>query len=235
MPEEKELILLIEDEPQMRRFLRITLQSQGYRLVEAATAQEGLMQASTRNPDVVLLDLGLPDLDGLEVTKRLREWTQTPIIVISAREQEQDKVRALDAGADDYLTKPFNAGELLARIRVALRHLTRRSAGQTEPVFVLHNLRVDLAQRQVFLDDKEVHLTPMEYKLLTVLVRHAGKVITHRQLLKEVWGPAHVNEVQYLRVYMTQLRHKLEADPARPRFLMNEPGIGYRLKFDADG
>lgn len=235
MPEEKELILLIEDEPQMRRFLRITLQSQGYRLVEAATAQEGLMQASTRNPDVVLLDLGLPDLDGLEVTKRLREWTQTPIIVISAREQEQDKVRALDAGADDYLTKPFNAGELLARIRVALRHLARRSAGQTEPVFVLHNLRVDLAQRQVFLDDKEVHLTPMEYKLLTVLVRHAGKVITHRQLLKEVWGPAHVNEVQYLRVYMTQLRHKLEADPARPRFLMNEPGIGYRLKFDADG
>ncbi|HET6364662.1 MAG TPA: response regulator [Nitrospirota bacterium] len=235
MPEEKELILLIEDEPQMRRFLRITLQSQGYRLVEAATAQEGLMQATTRNPDVVLLDLGLPDLDGLEVTKRLREWTQTPIIVISAREQEQDKVRALDAGADDYLTKPFNAGELLARIRVALRHLARRSAGQTEPVFVLHNLRVDLAQRQVFLDDKEVHLTPMEYKLLTVLVRHAGKVITHRQLLKEVWGPAHVNEVQYLRVYMTQLRHKLEADPARPRFLMNEPGIGYRLKFDADG
>lgn len=235
MPDEKELILLIEDEPQMRRFLRITLQSQGYRLVEAATAQEGLMQASTRNPDVVLLDLGLPDLDGLEVTKRLREWTQTPIIVISAREQEQDKVRALDAGADDYLTKPFNAGELLARIRVALRHLARRSAGQTEPVFVLHNLRVDLAQRQVFLDDKEVHLTPMEYKLLTVLVRHAGKVITHRQLLKEVWGPAHVNEVQYLRVYMTQLRHKLEADPARPRFLMNEPGIGYRLKFDADG
>jgi two-component system, OmpR family, KDP operon response regulator KdpE len=235
MPEEKELILLIEDEPQMRRFLRITLQSQGYRLVEAATAQEGLMQATTRNPDVVLLDLGLPDLDGLEVTKRLREWTLTPIIVISAREQEQDKVRALDAGADDYLTKPFNAGELLARIRVALRHLARQSAGQTEPVFVLHNLRVDLAQRQVFLDDNEVHLTPMEYKLLTVLLRHAGKVITHRQLLKEVWGPAHVNEVQYLRVYMTQLRHKLEVDPARPRFLLNEPGIGYRLKYDADG
>lgn len=235
MPEEKELILLIEDESQMRRFLRITLQSQGYRLIEAATAQEGLMQATTRNPDVVLLDLGLPDLDGLEVTKRLREWTHTPIIVISAREQEQDKVRALDAGADDYLTKPFNAGELLARIRVALRHLARQNTGQIEPVFVLHNLRVDLAQRQVFLDEKEVHLTPMEYKLLTVLVRHAGKVITHRQLLKEVWGPAHVNEVQYLRVYMTQLRHKLEADPARPQFLMNEPGIGYRLKYDADG
>ncbi len=235
MPEEKELILLIEDEPQMRRFLRITLQSQGYRLVEAATAQEGLIQATTRNPDVVLLDLGLPDLDGLEVAKRLREWTQTPIIVISAREQELDKIKALDAGADDYLTKPFNAGELLARIRVALRHASRRNAGQQEPVFVLQNLRVDLSQRQVFVDDEEVHLTPNEYKLLTVLIRHAGKVITHSQLLKEVWGPAHVNEVQYLRVYMTQLRHKLEIDPARPRFLMNEPGIGYRLKYDPEG
>jgi len=232
VPEEKELILLVEDEPQMRRFLRITLQSHGYRLVEAATAQEGLMQATTRNPDVVLLDLGLPDLDGLEVTKRLREWTQTPIIVISAREQEMDKVKALDVGADDYLTKPFNAGELLARIRVALRHAFLRNAGQQEPVFVLQNLRVDLSQRQVFVDDREVHLTPIEYKLLTVMIRHAGKVITHSQLLKEVWGPAHVNEIQYLRVYMTQLRHKLETDPARPRLIMNEPGIGYRLKFD---
>jgi len=234
MPKEKELILLIEDEPQMRRFLRITLQTQGYRLVEAANAQEGLLQATTRNPDVVLLDLGLPDLDGLEVTKRLREWTQTPIIVISAREQEQDKVKALDAGADDYLTKPFSAGELLARIRVALRHVARQIAGKQEPVFALHNLRVDLAQRQVFIDNTEVHLTPIEYKLLTVLIRHAGKVITHRQLLREVWGPAHGNEVQYLRVYMTQLRHKLENDPTRPRFLMNEPGIGYRLKYDPD-
>jgi len=234
MSEEKELILLIEDEPQMRRFLRITLQSQGYRLVEAATAQEGLMQATTRCPDVVLLDLGLPDLDGLEVTKRLREWTQTPIIVISAREQEMDKVKSLDAGADDYLTKPFNAGELLARIRVAMRHASRRNTDKQEPVFALLNLRVDLSQRQVFVDNNEVHLTPIEYKLLTVLVRHAGKVITHSQLLKEVWGPAHVNEVQYLRVYMTQLRHKLEADPARPRLLMNEPGIGYRLKCDPE-
>jgi two-component system KDP operon response regulator KdpE len=235
MPELKELILLIDDEPQMRRFLRITLQSQGYRLVEAATAQEGLIQATTRNPDVVLLDLGLPDLDGLEVAKRLREWTQTPIIVISAREQELDKVKALDAGADDYLTKPFNAGELLARIRVALRHAARQNVDQQEPVFIDQNLRVDLAQRQVFVDDREVHLTPIEYKLLTVLIRHAGKVITHSQLLKDVWGLAHVNEVQYLRVYMTQLRHKLEADPARPRLLMNEPGIGYRLKYDPEG
>ncbi len=233
MPGEKELILLIEDEPQMRRFLRITLQGHGYRLVEAETGQEGLMQAATRNPDVVLLDLGLPDLDGLEVTKRLREWTHTPIIVISAREQEQDKVKALDAGADDYLTKPFSAGELMARIRVALRHAVRQAVKQ-EPLFILQNLRVDLAQRQVFIDNTEVHLTPIEYKLLTVLIRHAGRVITHRQLLQEVWGPAHVNEVQYLRVYMTQLRHKLEIDPTRPRFLMNEPGIGYRLKYDPE-
>jgi two-component system KDP operon response regulator KdpE len=232
---EKELILLIEDEPQMRRFLRITLQSNGYRLVETETGAEGLLQAASRNPDVVLLDLGLPDMDGLEVTTRLREWTQVPVVVISAREQEQDKVKALDAGADDYLTKPFNAGELLARIRVALRHALRQRSGRQEPVFSLYNLRVDLAQRQVFLDDREVHLTPIEYKLLTTLIRHAGKVVTHRQLLTEVWGAAHSNEVQYLRVYMTQLRHKLESDPARPRFLMNEPGIGYRLKYDAEG
>src|SRR5512147_1381777 len=234
MAEEKELILLIEDEQQMRRFLRITLQSQGYRLIEAPTAKEGLLQAASRNPDVVLLDLGLPDMDGLAVTERLREWAQMPIIIISAREQEQDKVKALDAGADDYLTKPFSAGEFMARIRVALRHAVRQRTGRSEPVFTVRNLRVDLAQRQVFLGDQEVHLTPIEYKLLTVMIRHAGKVITHRQLLLEVWGPVHVEEVQYLRVYMTQLRHKLEADPARPRFLMNEPGIGYRLKYDPE-
>jgi len=234
MSNEKELILLIEDEPQMRRFLRITLQTQGYRLIESETGTDGLLQAAARNPDVVLLDLGLPDLDGLAVTERLREWTQTPIIIISAREQEQDKVKALDAGADDYLTKPFSAGELMARIRVALRHAVRQRAGQSEPVFIVQNLRVDLAQRQVFLDDREVHLTPIEYKLLTVMIRHAGKVITHRQLLLEVWGPAYVEEVQYLRVYMTQLRHKLETDPARPKFFLNEPGVGYRLQYDQE-
>ncbi|MEK6653563.1 MAG: response regulator, partial [Thermodesulfobacteriota bacterium] len=204
MVENKELVLLIEDEPQMRRFLRITLQSHGYRLIEAAGGQEGLVHATTRNPDVVLLDLGLPDMDGLEVTKRLREWTNMPIIVISAREQEQDKIKALDLGADDYLTKPFNAGELLARIRVALRHVATPNLAPQTPVFVLQNLRVDLAGRQVFLNDKEVHLTPIEYKLLTVLIRYAGKVVTHRQLLTEVWGAAHADEVQYLRVYMTQ-------------------------------
>jgi two-component system KDP operon response regulator KdpE len=235
MVENKELVLLIEDEPQMRRFLRITLQSHGYRLIEAAGGQEGLVHAVTRNPDVLLLDLGLPDMDGLEVTKRLREWTNMPIIVISAREQEQDKIKALDLGADDYLTKPFNAGELLARIRVALRHAATPNLAPQTPVFVLQNLRVDLAQRQVFLDDKEVHLTPIEYKLLTVLIRYAGKVVTHRQLLTEVWGVAHAEEVQYLRVYMTQLRHKLEKDPARPRFFLNEPGIGYRLKYEPEG
>jgi two-component system KDP operon response regulator KdpE len=232
--DDKELILLIEDEPQMRRFLRITLQGHGYRLAEAETGKDGLLQAASRNPDVILLDLGLPDMDGLEVTRRLREWSQVPVIVISAREQEQDKVRALDSGADDYLTKPFSANELMARIRVALRHVARQAAGRQEPFFTLKNLRVDLASRRVFLGDAEVHLTPIEYKLLIALIRHAGKVITHRQLLTEVWGPAHVEEVQYLRVYMTQLRHKLEDDPTRPRFLLNEPGVGYRLKYEPE-
>jgi len=229
---DKGLILLIEDEPQMQRLLRIVLQGHGFRLIEAQTGQEGLMQAATRLPDIILLDLGLPDIDGLEVTRRLREWSDVPLIVISAREQEQDKIKTLDAGADDYLTKPFGAGELMARIRVAMRHKAIQDAGQQESVFILDNLRVDLSQRQVFLSEKEVHLTPIEYKLLTVLVRNAGKVVTHSQLLKEVWGPPYLKETQYLRVYMAQLRHKLEADSARPRFLINEPGIGYRLKID---
>jgi len=232
MAQDKGLILLIEDEPQMQRFLRIVLQGQGFRFIEAQTGQEGLVQAATRSPDIILLDLGLPDIDGLEVTRRLREWSDIPIIVLSAREQEQDKIKALDAGADDYLTKPFGAGELLARIRVAIRHKVMRQAGQGEPVFILDNLRVDMSQRQVFLNEQEVHLTPIEYKLLTVLIQNAGKVVTHNQLLKEVWGPSYSKETQYLRVYMTQLRHKLESDPARPRFLINEPGIGYRLKID---
>lgn len=232
MTTDKELILLIEDEPQMRRFLRVTLQSHGYRLVEAPSGQEGLMQATTRNPDVVLLDLGLPDMDGIEIAERLREWSEVPIIVISAREQEEDKIKALDAGADDYLTKPFGAGELLARIRVALRHKAMPQSGQKEPVFILDGLRVDLTARQVFVNDKEVHLTPIEYRLLSVLVKYAGKVVTHTMLLKEVWGPVYSDQTQYLRVYMTQLRRKLEADPARPKFLINEPGVGYRLKIN---
>jgi two-component system KDP operon response regulator KdpE len=232
MAQDSGLILLIEDEPQMRRFLRITLQSHGYRLAEAATGQEGIMEAATRNPDVVLLDLGLPDLDGIEVIIRLREWSEMPVIVLSAREEEEDRIKALDTGADDYLTKPFGAGELLARIRVALRHKALQQADQKEPTFVLDNLKVDLAKREVFLNDREVHLTPIEYRLLAVLIKYAGKVVTHSQLLKEVWGPPYANQTQYLRVYMAQLRHKLEADPARPQFLTNEPGVGYRLKFD---
>jgi two-component system KDP operon response regulator KdpE len=234
MSQNKGTLLLIEDEPQMQRFLRIVLQSDGYSVIESQTGKEGLMQAATRSPDIILLDLGLPDIDGLEVTRRLREWSDIPIIVLSAREQEQDKIKALDAGADDYLTKPFGAGELLARIRVAMRHKLMRQDTAGEPVFILANLRVDMSQRQVFLDEQEVHLTPIEYKLLTVLIQNAGKVVTHSQLLKEVWGPSYSKETQYLRVYMTQLRHKLESDPARPLFLINEPGIGYRLKIDLE-
>ncbi len=234
MSEDNGLILLIEDEPQMRRFLRITLQGHGYRLVEADTGEEGLRQATTRNPDIVLLDLGLPDMDGIEVTKRFREWSEVPIIVISAREQEEDKIKALDAGADDYLTKPFGAGELLARIRVALRHRVMLQSGQKDPEFTLGDLRVDLAKRLVFVKDKEIHLTPIEYRLLTVLIKNAGKVVTHTHLLKEVWGPPYTGQTEYLRVYMAQLRRKLEEDPAQPKFLINEPGIGYRLKDDIE-
>jgi len=230
MPDEKGQILLIEDEPQMRRFLRVIIQGHGYKLVEAVTGEEGLKEAAVRNPDIILLDLGLPDIDGLIITQRIREWSEIPIIVISAREQEMDKVKALDAGADDYLTKPFGAGELLARIRVAMRHKAMKKTGQA--VFVVDNLKVDFPKRRVFLDGKDVHLTPIEYKLLVVLIQNAGKVVTHRQLLKEAWGPPYENQTQYLRVYMTQLRHKLEADPARPKFLINEPGVGYRFKVE---
>jgi len=233
MTDDKELILLIEDEPQVRRFLRVTLQSQGYALIETSTGREGLTQATAHNPDVILLDLGLPDLDGLQVLGRIREWSQTPVIILSAREKEKDKIRALDAGANDYLTKPFSAGELLARIRVALRHQGIK-AGLSEPVFVLDTLRVDLAKRRVFLKESEIHLTPIEYKLLAYLVKNAGKVIMHKQLLEEVWGPAYANQVHYVRIYMGMLRHKLEEDPSRPRFFMNEPGVGYRLRFEAE-
>lgn len=186
---EKGLVLLVEDDIQMRRFLKVAVESEGYRLVEAETAGEGLSQAATRNPDAVLLDLGLPDMDGLEVIRRLREWSRVPIIIISAREQENDKIRALDSGADDYLTKPFGVGELLARIRVAVRRAEMQKSGHEESVFAADDLRIDFSKRQVFLGSTEVHLTPMEYKLLLVLVRNAGKVVTHRQLLKEVWGP----------------------------------------------
>ncbi|MBF0520472.1 MAG: response regulator [Nitrospirae bacterium] len=229
---ENALILLIEDETQMLRFLRITLKGHGYKLVEAVTGKEGLMQAAMRNPDVILLDLGLPDMDGLGVIQQLRSWSDVSIIVISAREQEEDKIRALDTGADDYLTKPFSAGELLARIRVALRHKLFVSQGQKEHTFTVYDLKVDLSTRQVFINDVEIHLTPIEYNLLAVLIKNAGKVVTHSQLLKEVWGINYANQTQYLRVYMAQLRRKLESDPARPKFLINEPAIGYRLKLN---
>jgi len=222
-------ILVIEDEQEIRRFLRVSLASHGYRLVESATGKEGVMQAASQQPDVIVLDLGLPDIDGMDVIRQVREWSQVPIIILSARGQEHEKVGALDAGADDYLTKPFSVGELLARLRVALRHAARSKGEPGEPVFVLDSLRVDLAGRQVFLAEAEIHLTPIEYRLLTTLVKYAGKVVTHRQLLKEVWGPDSVHETQYLRVYMAQLRRKIEADPARPRFLLTEPGVGYRL------
>jgi len=223
-------VLLIEDEPEIRRFLRTTLPAHGYRLFEAATGKDGVTEAKARNPDLILLDLGLPDLEGVEVIRQVREWTQIPILILSARDQEQAKVSALDLGADDYVTKPFGVNELLARMRAALRHAAKPADELAESVFTAGDLRVDLVRRQVFVTGKEVHLTPIEYKLLTTLVRHAGKVLTHRQLLKEVWGPLHVEESHYLRVYMRQLRNKLEADPANPRYLLTELGVGYRLR-----
>ena len=224
------LVLLIEDEPQMRRFLSATLRAHGYHVVETASAREGLAHAAGRNPEVILLDLGLPDLDGLEVTREIRRSARTPIIVLSARGQEHDKVNALDLGADDYLTKPFGVPELLARLRVALRHSALPADGSGEPVFEAGEIRVDLVRRQVFRGDEEAHLTPTEYKLLATLIRHAGRVVTHRQLLEEVWGANYTEQSHYLRVYMAQLRHKLEPDPTRPRLLTTEPGVGYRLR-----
>jgi two-component system KDP operon response regulator KdpE len=226
-------VLVVEDEPQMRKFLRASLSAEGYRIVETSLGKEALDLARTHNPDIVLLDLGLPDIDGMEVTRSLREWSDRPIVVISARGQEDDKIRALDLGADDYLTKPFGTGELLARIRVALRRSVRAGQDGSDPALSVGDLRLDLEKRQVFVKDAEVHLTPNEYKLFALLMKSAGKVLTHSQILKEVWGPAYATQTQYLRVYMAQLRQKLEQDSARPRYLVTEPGVGYRLKVDA--
>ena len=223
-------ILIIEDESEIRRFLRTTLPQHGFRIFEATSGAAGLTEAKMRNPDLVLLDLGLPDMDGTDVIRQVREWTATPIIVLSAREQEEQKVAALDLGADDYVTKPFGINELLARIRAALRHAARPDGPDADSSFTFGNVRVELGRRLVFVDDKEIHLTAIEYKLLAALVRHAGKVVTHRQLLKEVWGPLHVEESHYLRVYMRQLRNKLESNPAQPKFLVTELGVGYRLR-----
>jgi len=221
----KPLILMVEDDPQIRRFLRATLDAEGYRFQEATTAAEGLTLAAAQ-PDLILLDLGLPDRDGLDVIRAVREWSNAPILVLSARGQEADKIAALDLGADDYVAKPFTVGELLARIRAALR----RSAGAAPGALVrFGRIEVDSDKRVVKADGQEVHLTPNEYRLLQVLLRHPGKVLTQRQLLNEVWGPNSTEQAQYLRVYIAQLRRKLELDPARPEYLQTEPGVGYRL------
>jgi two-component system KDP operon response regulator KdpE len=230
------LILIIEDEPPIRRFLRATLETHGYRVKEAETARDGVLQARTQRPDLILLDLGLPDGDGLQVTTQIRSESAVPIVVLSARGQEADKVAVLDAGADDYLTKPFGVDELNARLRVALRHSARPAAAAGwvyEATSDGHTLRIDTDARTVRVTDsagpRDVRLTPTEFKLLAFLVKHAGRVLTHQQILREVWGPTHIRDVQYLRVYAGQLRQKLEPDPAQPRFLITESGVGYRL------
>jgi two-component system KDP operon response regulator KdpE len=220
------IVLIIDDEVQIRRLLRVTLEASGYRVFEAATGKEGLVEAAQRRPDVIVLDLGLPDMDGAAVLSRLREWSQAPVLVLSVREGEDDKVAALDNGADDYMTKPFSTVELLARLRVARRHAQPISDNS---VFRTGRLEVDLAARTVIVKGQEVKLTPTEYSLLRLLVRNAGKVVTHRQILKEVWGPTYAEQTHYLRVYMAHLREKIEADPSRPELLVTEPGVGYRL------
>jgi two-component system KDP operon response regulator KdpE len=225
-------VLIVEDNPRMLQLLESTLTSQGMRVLLATTGEAGLAEALAKRPHIVLLDLGLPDLDGVEVTKRLRDWTETPILIISARSFENDKIAALDAGANDYVTKPFGTGELLARVRVWLKQVAAHGSAdeKEETKLTAGDLTLDLAKRLVFVDGKEVHLTKTEYKLLTVLMRNAGRVMTHRQLLEAVWGPKQTEETHYLRVYLGQLRHKLERDPARPSHLVTESGVGYRLR-----
>lgn len=218
--------LVVDDEVQMRRLLRITLEAAGYRVLEAASGQEALAEAAMKRPDIVLLDLGLPDLDGLSVLRRLREWSTAPVVVLTVRDGEDDKIAALDGGADDYVCKPFAAGELLARLRAALR---RRQPAADEAVLLIGAVELDLPARQVRRDGREVKLTATEYALFKLLAQHAGRVITHRQLLREVWGPAYEAQTHYLRVYVGHLREKLEDDPSRPQLLLTEPGIGYRL------
>lgn len=229
----KPLVLVIEDDPQIRRFLRATLAAEDYQFHEALSAEEGIAQAASRQPDLVLLDLGLPDRDGLDVIREIRLWSQMPIVVLSARGQEKDKIAALDLGADDYVAKPFAVGELLARIRAALRRAAPVTADGANAVIRFGDVQADFEKRQITVSGEEVHLTPNEYKLLQVLIKHAGRVVTQRQLLNEVWGPQHTEQSQYLRVYVAQLRRKLERDPARPRHLQTEPGVGYRLSLEA--
>jgi two-component system KDP operon response regulator KdpE len=224
------VILIIEDDPPIRRFLKTGLGAHGFQIVEADNGRQGLIDAGTRKPDLIILDLGLPDMDGVEVVKAVREWTARPIIILSARYAEQHKIEALDAGADDYVTKPFGLGELLARIRVALRHSLTDEEKVPHEVFTSGKLKVDLRNRLIHVDGQEVHLTPIQYRLLSVLVKNAGKVLTHRQILREVWGPTHAEDSHYLRIYMSQLRQKLEEDPTLPKYLITESGVGYRLK-----
>jgi two-component system KDP operon response regulator KdpE len=223
-------VLVVDDEPAIRRFLRAALSAHGYAIFEAGDGQSALSAVAAERPDLVILDLGLPDLDGIEVTRLLREWTRIPILILSVRGQDADKVAALDAGADDYVVKPFGVGELLARMRVALRHVT--PAGD-EPVLVVDELVIDRARREVKVAGREVQLTPTEYGLLCVLAAHAGKVLTHRQLLRELWGPGYEQETHMLRVNISNLRRKLEPDPARPHYIRTEPGVGYRLRDSA--
>jgi two-component system KDP operon response regulator KdpE len=222
-------LLLVEDDPQIQRFLTAALEAHSYNLLVASTGKEGLQLAASRQPDILIVDLGLPDMSGLDVIQRAREWYARPIIVLSARDKETDKVAALDLGADDYLTKPFGIGELLARLRVAERHLSGRDATADSARIEIGNIAIDLAAHRVMRDGTDIHLTPIEYQLLTTLARHRGKVLTHRQLLREVWGAAHVESPQYLRIYMRALRRKIETDPAQPRLLLTEVGVGYRL------
>ena len=227
MPDER--VLIVDDEPAIRRFLRVTLTAQAYNTIEAASGQEALSKAAADKPDIIVLDIGLPDINGIEVTRLLRQWTQIPIIILSVRGAESDKIAALDAGADDYLTKPFGVGELLARLRAALR---RAAQTTSEPVFTSGNLKVDLARRLITVSGLEVQLTPTEYELLRVLVTHAGKVLTHHFLLREVWGAEYGEEFHMLHVNISNLRRKIEPDPTRPQFIITEPGVGYRLKTD---
>lgn len=223
-----DIILVVEDEKEIRRFVRHTLEAESYRVFEAENLQRGLIEAGTRKPDLVILDLGLPDGDGTDFIRQFRGWSSVPIVVLSARAEEHDKVQALDAGADDYLSKPFGMAELLARVRASLRRRTR-TGEEGSPVMRFGNVVVDLANRLVSKDDKELHLTQIEFRLLAILLSHPGKVLTHRHLLREVWGPSHVEDSHYLRIYMGHLRQKLEDDPARPKHLITETGIGYRF------
>ncbi|HZL77836.1 MAG TPA: response regulator [Candidatus Limnocylindrales bacterium] len=224
--------LVIDDEPQIRRLLRVTLEANGYEVFDAATGQDGIVQAAQRRPEIILLDLGLPDLGGVEVLKRIREWTRVPVIILSVRDREHDKIAALDAGADDFVTKPFSSGELLARLRTTMRRSQPQAA---ETIFRTGKIEVDLAARVVRKNGTEVKLTPTEYALLRLFVVHAGKVLTHRQLLTEVWGPNAVEQTQYLRVHIAHLREKLEDDAGRPGFILTESGVGYRAVQSGDG